>query len=85
MNQFLSGLVFLAAGMLAVYFFRFWRETRDRFFGFFATAFALLGIERVALEFAYFPDETRSYVYLIRLLAFLIISFAIIDKNRSSR
>ena len=41
----------MASGVVALFFLRFWRETRDRLFVIFAAAFALLGITRLALIF----------------------------------
>jgi hypothetical protein len=82
---FLSGM--LAAGYLvaAAFFFRFWRQTRDRLFAFFSAAFAILAIQRTLLidEFALFENQTWSY--LLRLFAFLLILYAIVDKNRGRR
>jgi Family of unknown function (DUF5985) len=74
----------LAAGYLvaAVFFLRFWRGSGDRLFAMFAAAFLLLTLQRVllALQLSLMEDEVWSYV--IRLLAFLLILFAIVDKNR---
>ena len=77
----------LAAGYLvaALFFMRFWRESGDRLFAMFAAAFVLLTVQRVllALQVSLMEDEVWSYV--IRLVAFLLILFAIIDKNRGVR
>ena len=79
---FLSGM--LATGYLVIggFFLRFWRQTGDRLFARFALAFALLGVQRVLVveEFAIFED--RTWAYGVRLLAFLIIAYAIVAKNR---
>lgn len=72
----------LVAGLL---FLRFWRDTRDRLFGIFAAAFALLAVQR-ALMLAY-PDRAgyeQAGIYLVRLVAFLLILYAIVDKNRGA-
>lgn len=73
----------LNAWAISVFFLRFWSTTRDRLFGCFAGAFLLLGFERIAMRA--FADEFRFYVYLIRLGAFLLILFAIWEKNRRGR
>jgi hypothetical protein len=82
---FLGGL--LAAGYLvaALFFLRFWRDSRDRLFAMFAAAFVLLTVQRVllALEVSLYEDAVWSYV--IRLVAFLLILWAIVDKNRGTR
>jgi hypothetical protein len=79
---FLSGM--LAAGYLvaAGFFLRFWRQTRDRLFASFAIAFVLLAVQRALIveEFALIEDKTWAYV--VRLLAFVVIAYAIVMKNR---
>lgn len=84
MISFLNGVA--AAGSVAVGFFflRLWSETRDRFFALFGVAFWMLALNGVALLLAAPAEEHRHYFYLIRLLAFLLIIAAIVDKNRSS-
>jgi Family of unknown function (DUF5985) len=84
MREFFSGIA--AAGSLGVglFFFRLWRETRDRFFGFFGIAFWVLALNWFALVWAAPASEHQHYFYIVRLLAFLLIILAIVDKNRSS-
>ncbi len=86
-NQFMSGAVMLASWAAGLFFLRFWQRTRDRFFGMFAVAFWLLALERILLLMLdpVWGDETRTYVYLIRSLAFVVILVAIVDKNRTLR
>ncbi|WP_338501451.1 DUF5985 family protein [Sphingomonas kaistensis] len=81
--DFLAGM--LAGGFLiaAVFFLRFWRQTGDGLFASFAGAFALLGLAQALLTLGGFPAEERSWIYLIRLSAFLLILAAIYSKNRS--
>jgi hypothetical protein len=82
---FMSGM--LAAGYVVVagFFLRFWRQTRDRLFFFFSAAFGLLAIQRalVVPEFALVEDKT--WAYGLRLLAFVLIVYAIVMKNRERR
>jgi len=80
LNSFLSGAIVLAAWIIALFFFRFKKTTGDRLFGFFAAAFVLFGLERISIEFM--PGTLQPYIYLIRLGAFVLILFAIWDKNR---
>ncbi|HWD17847.1 MAG TPA: DUF5985 family protein [Verrucomicrobiae bacterium] len=83
-KHFLSGAVMIASLVVAMFFWRFRSQTRDRFFGFFAVAFLLMAVERIAIEFV--PEENpQSLVYVIRLAAFLLIVYAILDKNRHER
>lgn len=85
MKDFVSGATFAAFWIAALFFARFWVKTQDRFFAFFAAAFVMFGAERVVQLFIDPNHEARSLVYLIRLGAFLIILFAVIDKNRAAR
>jgi peptidoglycan/LPS O-acetylase OafA/YrhL len=84
MVEFLNGVT--AAGSLAVglFFLRLFRETRDRFFVLFGLAFWMLALNSLVLIWAAPASEDRHYFYIGRLLAFLLIIAAIIDKNRSS-
>jgi ABC-type Co2+ transport system permease subunit len=85
MIQFMSGAVCMASVAAGLVFLRFWRRTGDRFFAMFAASFALLGLERVILALLQPVDETRTFVHLIRLVAFALIVLAIADKNRAAR
>ena len=77
-----SGVLVMGYAVAALFFLRFWRETRDRLFGIFAAAFALLSVQRLALALSPDPDGEQLLLYGIRLLAFVLILVAIIDKNR---
>lgn len=81
---FLSGAVTLGFFACALFFLRFWRQSRDELFISFAIAFALFGIGQAVLVLANIPEEDRSSLYLIRLAAFAVILFAIVRKNRSA-
>ena len=81
----LSGALAMGYVVSALFFLRFFRQSRDRLFLLFAIAFALLGVQRLALSFATsFAGETLQY-YVLRLVAYAIILAAIIDKNRQGR
>ncbi len=75
----------MASATVALYFLRFWMQSRDRLFLFFATAFAAFALHWIGLGIAQPPVESRHYLYVLRLLAFLLILVGIIDKNRSTR
>jgi hypothetical protein len=81
---FLSGAVVAGFLLASLFFLRFWKRTRDSLFLAFAAAFFLLGLGQSLLALANVPDEERSWLYLIRLLAFALILAAIIRKNRRS-
>lgn len=81
--DFLSGAVVFSFLVVGLFFLRFWHRTRDPLFFWFALAFWLLGIGQSVLALTNIPVEERSSVYLIRLLAFSLILFAIFRKNRA--
>jgi len=81
----LQGAVGMASGVAALFFLRFWRQTRDSFFLFFAAAFAIDALARFVLGFAELSEETQPLVYGARLITFGLIIIAIIRKNRPSR
>jgi hypothetical protein len=84
MIQLISGAIVMGYWVAGLYFFRFWRRSRDRLFAVFGAAFWLLGVQRLAL--AMHPEWNDEYgsIYVLRLLAFLMILGAIIDKNRTA-
>jgi hypothetical protein len=85
MTLFLWGAFAFGATIAGLFFLRFYSETKDRFFLIFAAAFWVLALDRVALTLITPADENRHYVYLIRLVAFLLIIAGVLDKNRVGR
>ena len=85
MQEFLDGATALACCAIALFFLRFWRETRDRLFGILALAFLVFAINRAVLTALDDNEEARVLVYLVRLLAFALIAIAILDKSRPRR
>ena len=75
---FLSGALMCGYIVIALFFLRFWQQTRDRLFGFFAAAFFLLALQRLMV--AFLPPSDA--LYIVRLGAFALILIAIADKNR---
>ena len=79
-----SGAMVMGYLVAGLFFLRFWRDTRDRLFAIFAGAFWLLAVQRGVLTVAVHQGEEGSVgIYGLRLVAFLLILYAIIDKNRS--
>jgi hypothetical protein len=85
MNDFIWGALSFASFVVGLFFLRSWRATRDRLFIIFAVAFWLLGVQWTAVSATRAIFDTQYYLYLIRLLAFVLIAVAILDKNRSSK
>jgi hypothetical protein len=81
----ISGALTAAYLVAALFFLSFWRDTRDRLFGFFAGAFMLLALQRIALAWAMANQWDTTAYYILRLAAFVLILIAILDKNRAGR
>jgi hypothetical protein len=82
--DFLSGAITLGFFVAAAFFMRFWRRTRDRLFLAFAAAFALLALNQALAAFLGASDELTPYTYILRVFGFVLILYAIIDKNVST-
>lgn len=82
LNAFFSGGCLAIFAAIGLFFLQFWSRTRDRFFVWFAIAFWCLALERLMLLIVRPENELRPAVYLIRLIAFVLIAAAVIDKNR---
>lgn len=85
MESFLLGVIVMASFTSALYFLKFWRNTRDQLFLAFALAFAIEGANRVGFLFLERPNEGSPAIYVVRLLAFLIILVSILRKNGMRR
>ncbi|MBA3533921.1 MAG: hypothetical protein H0T73_18535 [Ardenticatenales bacterium] len=82
MALFLMGAITMGYSIAGLFFLRYWKETQDRLFLMFSIAFWLLAVQRLGLALTTTMLEDTTYFYLLRLLAFGMILFAIIDKNR---
>ena len=71
--------------IIALFFLRFWRDTGDRFFLYFALSFAIEGVHRVFASLDRVQDEASPLHYLVRLLAYLLILWAVLEKNLPRR
>ena len=85
MTDFLAGAVTLAYIIAALHFVHFWKRTSDRLFFNFALAFGLLALNQLVVFVVGASDERGSYAYIMRVLAFVLILVAIIDKNTFAR
>lgn len=79
-----SGVLVMGYLIAGLFFMRFWHETRDRLFGIFAAAFWLLALQRFLLVLLEHTPRDDVWLYALRLLAFVLILAAIIDKNRAA-
>ena len=85
MVEFLSGAVTLAYVVGSMYFVKFWKRTADRLFLAFAIAFSLLALNQLAVFVMGVQDERYNYAYILRVLGFVLILVAIVDKNLNAR
>ena len=83
MIEFLSGAITMGFVVAAGFFARFWRETADRLFLAFAVAFALLALNQALAQWLGAADERVGYTYLLRVIGFVLILAAVVDKNVS--
>jgi hypothetical protein len=83
-NYAISGGLLVGYWAIGLFFFRFRKQNGDRFFGFFGCAFWLLALERLVLLLVTANEEVKPYVYIMRLVAFSFIIYAIYDKNRAT-
>ena len=81
MIEFMSGAVTMGFLVAAGFFARFWRQTADRLFLAFAAAFVLLALNQGLAQWIGAADERVGYTYLLRVLGFVLILAAIVDKN----
>ena len=81
MNNLLAGAIAMASMTIALIFVRFWRNTGDRFFLWFALSFFIEGGHRVYSAVLSNGSEDSPLHYLIRLLAYGLILWAILEKN----
>lgn len=80
-NDMLLGAIAMSSLIAGLFFLRFWKSTRDRFFLFFAIAFWIDAVSRVFHALAGSLSENVPTLYLIRFFTFGLILFAVIDKN----
>jgi hypothetical protein len=85
LNSVLLGMIAMASLTATVFFLKFWRQTRDPLFLFFALAFGLDAVGRLLLGLTNVSAEMEPFFYVGRLVSFALIIIAIIRKNHRSR
>lgn len=81
MNQFLLGAISMGSAVAALLFLRFWKQSRDRLFLYFAASFLLEALNRALFAYNGAHSEEATLYYLVRLLSYGLILWAIIEKN----
>jgi hypothetical protein len=84
-SEFLAGALCAMSLVAGVYFWRSWRDTRDRLFLYFGAAFNLFAVHWASLVLVPSHMEAEHRVYLLRLAAFLLLLIGIVEKNRRER
>ena len=85
MDIYLCGMITAFNWVAAVIFLRFWRQTRDRFFLYFALAFVVFGFSRMPRALLDPDSAWAIYPFLVRFVAYTSILLAIVDKNLHSK
>ena len=80
-EAFMLGVIATSSVVAGVFFLKFWRKTRDSLFLAFGLAFVIEGLNRCAFLALAKPNEGNPYIYMVRLLSFLLILGAILYKN----
>ncbi|STY29171.1 Uncharacterised protein [Legionella wadsworthii] len=83
-NAMLIGAFAMASIIICLFFLRFWKSTQDSFFLYFAGSFLLEGLNRVILGLTTQQDQ-KPLIYIIRMCAYLLIVYAIFQKNKQYR
>ena len=83
--MFVSGVITAGDLVAGLFFLKFWARSRDVLFVAFAVAFWLLALNQFLLAVGNIPREEQSWVYLLRLSAFILIAVAIVQKNSGRR
>jgi len=80
-EAFLLGVNSAAFLTAAMFFFVYWRRSRDSLFLCFAIAFAMEAFNDASLLRAPHPNNASRWFFIIRLVSFLIILGGILKKN----
>lgn len=82
MREFLAGSIAMGNAVAALFFLRFWAKTSDRLFLMFGIAFAILAVQRLTLAVFAYDSDAAVWLYALRAIAFSLLLWAIVDKNR---
>lgn len=81
LNSVMLGAAAMASLVAALFFLRFWRQSRDNLFLWFSVAFAIDSVTRLLLGLGHIANEQEPLFYLARLATFCFILIAIVQKN----
>ena len=83
--DYLAGAATLGYLVVSGFFFRFWRRTHERLFLAFGVAFAFLALNQASATYFEAGDERTLIAYALRVIGFLLILVAIVDKIVSAK
>jgi hypothetical protein len=81
MYDLFTGAISMGSLVIALFFLRFWRDSGDRFFLYFAASFLIEGMHRLYAALTDANAEDSPLHYVIRLLAYGLNLWAILEKN----
>ncbi|PWF44004.1 hypothetical protein C7C56_020110 [Massilia glaciei] len=81
----ISGAIAMGSIVVSLFFLRYWRSSKDRFFLYFAASFALEAVTRVMLGLSSPESEGAPLFYLTRVVAYGLILIAIYEKNSGKK
>ncbi len=81
MDLMLAGAGAMGSMVIGLFFLRFWRNSGDRFFLYFALSFLIEGGHRVYASLTPGMSEDSPFHFLLRLLSYCLILWAIACKN----
>jgi hypothetical protein len=84
-NAALLGAVAMASFVAALFFLRFWHQTKDVLFLIFSAAFLIDAVTRLLLGMVEPTSEREPLFYVARLVTFGLIIVAVVNKNRPPR
>jgi hypothetical protein len=79
---FLLGIIVCGSLVAGTFFLKFWRQTRDVLFLAFGLAFVIEGLNRAGSLLLDDPNRGHVMIYVLRLLCYLLILGAIVNKSR---
>jgi hypothetical protein len=85
MNDILTGAIVMGSLVIALFFLRFWRNTHDRLFLYFSLSFGIEAVHRLYSTLSNDGGESSPLHYLVRLVAYGLIIWAILEKNLPTR
>ena len=85
MMDFFAGVLTMGFTIAALFFLRFWWRTSDGLFLAFSIAFALFALNQGLISALQLSGDQAHAIYLLRLLGFAVIIWAVMMKNVKSK